>query len=106
MELGAQWRAVLAAGPQGPLCRVDLAIDPHMGLPVFGACVRSLHSRLGELLHDVVVYRRDESIRSWRTWVLEDMVVNPFCWLQPDLVPPPPFFVVILVLRLVVLPSS
>ena len=57
LELGAQWGAVLASGPQGPLCRADLASGPDMGLPVFGACVRSLHSRLSEFLHAIVVWR-------------------------------------------------
>ena len=62
LELGAQWRAVLAAGPQCPLCRTDSALDPVMGLLLcFGACVLSLHSRLSEFL------------------------------LQPDMVPPSPF---------------
>ena len=91
LELEAQWGAVLAVGPQDPLCRADLAIDPDMGLLVFGACVRSLYSRLGEFLHGVVVHRRDESIRSWRNWVFGDPLVHPYRWRQPDLVPPSPF---------------
>ena len=86
LELGAQWGAVVA-----PLCMADLATDPDMGLPVFDACVLSLHSRLSEFLHDVAVYRRDESIRSWRNWILEDPLVHPYRWLQPDLVPASPF---------------
>ena len=84
-------KAVLAAGRQDPLCRADLAVDPDVGLLVFGARVRSLYSRVGESLHDVVVHRRDESIRSWRNWVWEDPLVHPYRWLQPDLVPPSPF---------------
>ena len=73
------------------MCRADLAIDPDVGLLVFGACVRCFYSRLGEFLHGVVVHRRDESIRSWRNWILEDPLVHPYRWLQPDLVPPSPF---------------
>ena len=72
LEQGAQWRAVLPGGPQCLLCRADLAIDPDLGLPVFGACVLQLHSRLSEFL------------------------------LQPDMVPPSPFLAVILASRLVV----
>ena len=90
-ELGAQWGALLGAGPQSPLCRADLAVDPDMGLPVFGTCVRSLHSRLSEFLHGVVACRRDESVRGQRSWILEDPLVHPYRWLQPDLVPPSPF---------------
>ena len=40
LELGAQWGSVVSAGPRGPLCRGDWAIDLDMGLPPFGACVR------------------------------------------------------------------
>ena len=62
LQLGSQWRAVLAAGPQCLLCRADLAIGPDMDLLLcFGACILQLHSRLSEFL------------------------------LQPDMVPPSPF---------------
>ena len=57
----------------------------------FGACVRSLHSGLSEFPHQIVVHRRDESLRSWRNWILVDPLVHPYRWLQPDLVPPSPF---------------
>ena len=35
LEFGAQWDAVVVAGPCGPLCRADLAISPYLGLPAF-----------------------------------------------------------------------
>ena len=42
LELGAQWDAVVRAGPCGPLCWSDVAISPDIGLPVCGRCVRVL----------------------------------------------------------------
>ena len=47
MEVGAQWAAVVSAGPCGPLCSANLAVSPAVGLSSFGDHVR--------VLHDVVV---------------------------------------------------
>ena len=35
LELGAQWDAIVAAGPCGPLRSADLAISPAVGLLFF-----------------------------------------------------------------------
>ena len=88
LELGVQWRAVVAAGPCGPLCGADLAISPNISLSVFGACVRSLHDNTNAFLPDVVAHRKDVAVRSWRSWVLEDLQVHPWLSLIWLLLPP------------------
>ena len=50
-----------------------------------------VHHHLSDFIHAVVVHRRDEAIRRWRNWILEDPLVHPFRWLRPDLVLPAPF---------------
>ena len=87
-ELAAQWNAVGGAGPCGPLCWADLAIPPGMGLPVFGACVKSMYDTVVAFLHQVVVHRKDVAVRNWRAWVLEDLQVHPNRRLRSDLVAP------------------
>ena len=102
LELGAQLGVVLASCPQGPLCRAGLAICPALGLPVFGACARSLQSRLSEFLYAIVVWRQDDSIRSWRNWILEDPLVHAYPWRQPDLVLPSPYCILLILVLPVV----
>ena len=40
LELGAQWDAIVSAGPCGPLCSADLAVSPAVGLSSSGDHVR------------------------------------------------------------------
>ena len=56
-------------------------------------------------IHRVVVHRRDEAIRGWRSWLREDLLVHPDKWLRPDLVLPAPFLQCERNLRTVVLVS-
>ena len=55
LELGVQWDVFVAACPCAPLCRADLAISLDLGLPVFGACVRSLYDSMNAFLHACIV---------------------------------------------------
>ena len=57
LELGAQWVAVVAAGPCGPLGSADLSISPAGGLLIFGSVDATV-----DFLHKVVVHRRDPSL--------------------------------------------
>ena len=93
LELSAQWDAVVSAGPCGPLCRANLDVSPAVGLSSFGDHVRVLHDVVVDFLHKVVVFRRDDAVRSWRSWLLEDDKVHPYRWLKPDLVAPAPLVV-------------
>ena len=88
--VGAQWEAIVSAGPCGPLCSANLAISPAVGLPFFGDHVRVLHDVVADFLHKVVVFRKDVAVRNWRSWMLEDNKVHPYRWLNPDLVAPAP----------------
>ena len=62
-----------------------------MGLGDFFRIVSGIHRRLSDFIHSVVVHRRDEAIREWRSWLREDPLVHPYKWLRPDLIPPAPF---------------
>ena len=61
------------------------------GIGDFYHVVSDVHHRLGDFIHAVVVHRRDEAVRGWRTWIREDTMVHLYRWLSPDLVPPAPF---------------
>ena len=61
------------------------------GLGWFREVVGDLHDRLSDFIQRIVVHRRDEALRSWRSWLREDPLVRPYRWLRPDLVPPSPF---------------
>ena len=91
-ELGAQWDAVVAAGPCGPLGSADISISPLLlAFHFSGNYVRVLYDAAVDFLHGVVVHRRDVAVRGWRSWMLEDDKVHPYRWLKPDLVAPAPF---------------
>ena len=53
--------------------------------------VEDVQRRLSYFVQWVVVHRRDEVIRGWRTWLREDPLGHPKKWLRADLVPPAPF---------------
>ena len=59
-------------------------------MPFFHAA-SGVPRRLSDIIHGVVVYRRDEAVRGWRNWIREDPMVHPYRWLRPDLVLPAPF---------------
>ena len=90
-ELTAQWSCILSAGPLRPVTTDDLLRVQEGGLGGFHEVVGDLHGRLSDFVHSVVVHRRDEAIRSWRSWLREDPLVRLYRWLRPDLVPPSPF---------------
>ena len=90
VELTAQWDRILAIGPLYPVTLEDLSVIQGVGLGEFYRAVCDVH-RLSDFIHAIVVHRRDEAIREWRNWVREDLMVHPFRWLRPDLVPPAPF---------------
>ena len=50
--------------------------------------VSNLFTTADAFLQIVVVHRKNFAVRHWRTWVLEDIQVHPYRWLNPDLVAP------------------
>ena len=90
-ELSNQWSCILSAGPLHPVTMDDLLSVQRGGLGWFREVVGDLRARLSDFIHRIVVHRRDEAIRSWRSWLREDPLVRPSRWLRPDLVPPSPF---------------
>ena len=57
----------------------------------FYGVIEDLHRRLCEFIHGVVVFRRNEALRSWKDWLREDSLVRVSRWSRPDLVHPAPF---------------
>ena len=90
-ELTNQWSCILSAGPLYPVTVDHLLSVQRGGLGWFREVVGDLHARLSDFIHKIVVHRRDEAIRSWRSSLREDPLVRPYRWLRPDLVPPSPF---------------
>ena len=88
VELIAQWGRIVALGPMYPVSLDDLHAVQCLGLGDFFRPVSGIHLRLSDFIHSVVVHRRDEAIRGWRSWLREDPLVHPYKWLRPDLVPP------------------
>ena len=103
VELTAQWDGILSMGPQYPVTLDDLHAVGVSGRGDFHLVVSDVHHRLSDFIHGVVVHRRDEAIREWRTWLREDPFVDPYKWLRPDLVLPAPFFSVSPIVLLMVL---
>ena len=101
LELAAQWSCTLSIGPLHPVTSDDLLRVQEGGLGWFREVGGDLHARLSEFIHRVVVHRRDEALRSWRSWLREDPFVRPERWLRPDLIHPSPFLRCDLVLLLV-----
>ena len=91
VELAVQWDAILRVGPIPPVSDADFVLARTGGLGQCYQVVLGLHRRLSDFIHAVVVRRREEAIRGWRSWLREDPLVNPYKWLRPDLVPPAPF---------------
>ena len=90
VELTAQWDRILAVGPLYPVTVDDLSAVQGLGVGDFHRVVSGIHHRLSDIIHSVVVHRRDEAIR-WRNWLREDPSVRPYKWRRPDLIPPAPF---------------
>ena len=91
VELTAQWDQILALGPIYPVTRDDLSVGRGLGIGAFFAAASSVHRRLSDFIHQVLIHRRDAAIRGWRNWIREDPLVHPYRWLRPDLVPPASF---------------
>ena len=88
VELTAQWDRILAVGPVYPVTIDDLSAVQGLGVVEFLRVVADVHHRLSDFIHAVVVHRRGEAIRRWRTQIREDPMVHPYRWLRPDLVSP------------------
>ena len=89
------WGAVCRHGPCGPnsfLHPWDGWLPP--GLHGFYKWVFDSLEVLNGFVRQVVVSRRDEGIRRWKRWLMEDLSSRPYAWLRPDFVPPSPFLVV------------
>ena len=97
VELAVQWDRILALGPLYPVTLDDLSMDRGMGMGAFFHGASGVHRRLSDFIHQVVVHRRDEAVREWRSWIRKDPLMHPCRWLRPD------FFSVSLILRLQVL---
>ena len=91
VELTVQWDRILALGPLYPVTLDDLSIYWGVDIGAFFHAASGVHRRLSDFIHQVVVHRRDEAIRVWRSWIREDPLVHPYRWLRPDLVRPAPF---------------
>ena len=91
VELTAQWDEILRVGPVNPFSWEDFELARSGDLGECRRVVGDLHCRLSDIIHSVVVHRRDEAIRGWRNWLREDPLVRPYQRLRPDLVPPAPF---------------
>ena len=91
MELTVQWDGIIALGPMYPVTLDDLSVNRGVDIGAFFHAASDIHRRLSDFIHQVVVHRRDEAIREWRSWIRRDPLVHPYRWLRPDLVPPAPF---------------
>ena len=60
------------------------------GLGEFCGVVEGVHCRVSDFTHKVVVHRRVEAVRGWRSWLREDPLVHPYKWLRPDMALPAP----------------
>ena len=69
LELTVQWDCILRAGPVQPVSLDDLLRVWYGVIGWFEEVVEGLYRRLCELIHRVVVFRRDEAIRNWREWM-------------------------------------
>ena len=79
---------IVRIGPVHPLAVQDFGLDRRGGLGEWCQVVEGLHLRVSDFIHRVVVHRREEAIRGWRTWLREDPLVHPCKGLRPDMVPP------------------
>ena len=91
VELAVQWDAILRVGPIHLVTAEDFLLARGGDLGQCCLVVQGLPRRLSDFIRAVVVYRREEAIRSWRGGLREDPLVHPYKWLRPDLVPPAPF---------------
>ena len=63
VEFSAQWDKMWAFGPLYPVTLDDLSLIQGEGLGDFYLAVCDVHRRLSDVLHTIVVHRRDEAIR-------------------------------------------
>ena len=91
VELAVQWDGILRVGPIHPVTAEDFLLGRGGDLGQCCQVVQCLHRRLSDFIHGVVVHRRDETIRGWSGWLREDLLVHPYTWLRPELVPPAHF---------------
>ena len=90
VELSVQWERILAVEPLYPVTFDDLNITRGLGLGDFHRVASDVHRHLNDLIHQVVVHRRDDAFRGWRNWIREDPLVRSCKWLRPELVSPAP----------------
>ena len=64
LGLTSRWaRRILRFGPVGPVLQADLHSIVGVGLGAFRGIVEELNSRVSDVIHRVVVYRRDAAVR-------------------------------------------
>ena len=78
VELTCQWGRILAIGPLHLVIFGDFDMFRGAGIGEFHRVVSDLHRRLSDFIHEVVVHRRDEAVRGWRSWVREGPLIHPF----------------------------
>ena len=86
VELAVQRDRTLRSGPVYPVTLEDFHAVQGGGIGEFLRVASDLHHRLSDFIQRLVVYRRDEAIRVWRSWLREDPLVHPYKWLRPDMV--------------------
>ena len=91
VELAVQWDKVLRTGPVHLVTLDNLQSVRGGNIGSVRRVTGDLHCRLTDFVHKVVVHRRDEAIRGWRNWLLEDPFAHTYEWLRPDIVHPAPF---------------
>ena len=68
-DFTGQWACILRAGPLHPGSR---DVFCKCRLVVLVSFTKEVHRRLCEFIHQVVVFRRDDAIRSWRNCLREE----------------------------------
>ena len=77
VELIAKWDKILSIGPLYPVTLDDFHTVEGFGLGDYRRVVGDVRHQLSDFIHGIVVHRRDEAIRRWRTWLREDPLVHP-----------------------------
>ena len=77
LELTFLWNVVFRIGPVLPLTVQDFETARSGGLGVWLHVVEDLHRRFSDYIHGVVVNRREEATREWRTWLREEGAGSP-----------------------------
>ena len=63
VELAVQWDRILGLGPMYLVIFDDLSLNRDVDIGTFFHAASDVHRRLSDIIHQVVVHRRDEAIR-------------------------------------------